>query len=297
MSRDDIDAPALGEAWLQGVLLHAVNEVKINQIITATGPPGSGKSWAGIRICELVDSGFSIDRVILPGLEAALNSMKAITDEEMGFGSAIVLDDVGLMIPARDFWTLLNKGFGLIAQSSRYLRKIVWSTVPDQHFIDSQPRKLTNYHFEFVPRKKDDSPAIARVYEVQSNPRSGKIYYKHPEVTPGKYLESMTFKMPSPMMIEAYEMKKKSSMNLFYRETIDDLEGGKIPDDGYHYRMIMLIQRYGGMLGKTDKAIAGDLGIHPKAFSRALRKAKQRLIPEQGVASEVQTPTNGDKAT
>src|SRR6266508_1556564 len=38
-----------GEEWLLEHIRHNVFTMKLNRVITAVGPPGSGKSWTGLR--------------------------------------------------------------------------------------------------------------------------------------------------------------------------------------------------------------------------------------------------------
>src|SRR6266704_2427218 len=127
-----------GEKWLVDHIKHNVNVMKLNRVITAVGPPGAGKSWTGLEIGMQVDPTFNIDRVVFPGLDY----IRAVANPELGIGSFIEWDDAGLGAPSREFWSMLNRAVGMVAQSSRFRRLVLWVTLPDKSFLDSQPRKL-----------------------------------------------------------------------------------------------------------------------------------------------------------
>lgn len=88
-----------GEAWLVNHILFHVKELRLNRVITAVGPPGSGKSWTGLRIGSLCDLEFTLDRVVFPGLDY----IRAIASPDLHYGSFVLWDDAGLGAPSREF--------------------------------------------------------------------------------------------------------------------------------------------------------------------------------------------------
>ena len=279
-----IEPQGLGEKWLTDHIRFSVHEMNLSRVITMTGPPGSGKSWAALRIGELCGDGFSIDSVVFPGIEY----IKKVADPNLKPGTVITWDDAGLGAPARQFWSVLNQSVGLVAQSSRFRRLVVICTLPDQSFLDAQPRKLTNLHFEMIARSQPGSPGIARVYTVETSPKSGKIYYKHPRMAEEdgrKALEMIKFSAPSKDLSDAYEHRKQAYMMAFYQSLIDQVESGGIVMDDYRARMLLLLVQYATRLDLTHGQVARALKIRPDSFSRALRKAKS--VTGLGLAEEV----------
>jgi len=270
------EAVGLGETWLVDHIRYHVHTMKLNRVITAVGPPGSGKSWTGLRIGALCDPTFSLDRVVFPGLDY----IRAIANPDLGIGSFIEWDDAGLGAPSREFWSLLNRAVGMVAQSSRFRRLVLWVTLPDKSFLDSQPRKLVDVHLEFMRRSRPDEPVAARVYLPETNAKTGKIYYKHPRMDNGngpEVLDMIRFaESPPPALSDVYEDRKSRYMMEFYKGLVDDIESGGVAMDDKAARMLLLLVNYGMQLKKTKKQIAGALGIHPFSLSRALRRARQR---------------------
>src|SRR6267143_4710262 len=102
-----------GEGWLAGRLRQQIDELGLNQILMFVGPPGCGKSYTDLRLSELVDDSFSIDRVVFP----AVDFVRAVADKKLKARSAIVWDDAGLGMPARTWWDFMNQAAGYIFQS------------------------------------------------------------------------------------------------------------------------------------------------------------------------------------
>jgi len=267
--------PGLGIAWLAEHVRYSVHELELNRVITAVGPPGSGKSWGGLVLGPMVDSTFTIERVVFPGLDY----IRAIANPKLGIGAFVEWDDAGLGAPSREFWSELNRAVGMVAQSSRFRRLIIYVTLPDKSFLDAQPRKLVDVHLEFVRREKKEDPFMARVYLPETNAKTGKIYYKHPRIEAEdgeKVLEMIAFNdAPAFELSEAYVEHKARYMMNFYKETVERIETGglKMTDQGA--RTLLLLANYGAELKKTYRQMARAIGIHEESFGRALRKARR----------------------
>jgi hypothetical protein len=266
----------LGESWLLEHIRHNVFRMRLNRVITAVGPPGSGKSWTGLRIGRLVDPTFGIERVVFPGLDY----IRAIADPNLGIGAFVEWDDAGLGAPAREFWSLLNRAVGMVAQSSRFRRLILWVTLPDKSFLDAQPRKLVDVHLEFMKRDSETEPIAARVYLPETNAKTGKIYYKHPRIDNGhgpEVLDIIRFKTPPEKeLADAYEDRKARYMMAFYKGLLDELETGGIAMTEHQAMMFLVLDRYRNELGKTKGQAARAIGIRPETYSRALKKARMK---------------------
>lgn len=266
-----------GEGWLRDRLIQQIDELTLNQILMYVGPPGSGKSYTCLRVNELVDPSFSVERVVFP----AVDFVRTIADKSLKARSAITWDDAGLGMPARTWWDFMNQAAGYIFQSYRFRRLLTGITLADPTFLDSQPRKLYHILLVFLPRMRPGDSAQARVYLTEHNPRIGKVYTKRPIVdTPrGRVtLKTIRFALPSHELLEQYEPKKREYLMAFYQDLLrqaesTDLTGRHV--DPVRVRMLLTIARYGDQLGKTHIEIARDLEVHEESFGRALRQARK----------------------
>jgi ABC-type lipoprotein export system ATPase subunit len=86
--------------------LNNVN-LKINagEFVLVCGPTGSGKSWTGLSIAELLDPEFTADRVIFKAREL----MKLIRDGDLKPGSVILWDEAGIDLSNRNWQSVTNR--------------------------------------------------------------------------------------------------------------------------------------------------------------------------------------------
>lgn len=81
-------------------------EVK-SVIIVITGPPGEGKTWAGLRICEMFDKDFDVKKQVCFTREHIL---KILSDEiKVEPGQAILIDEPQFAVGARSWYEKLQK--------------------------------------------------------------------------------------------------------------------------------------------------------------------------------------------
>jgi len=184
-----------------------------NAILTIVGETGSGKSYGGLRLGEMLDKDFSIDRVCFTPYEF----LKLIDDHLKGVrklpaGSVILVDEAGVQYSARAWQSFHNKVLGLLSQSFRSLNWIVIFTLPSLGWFEKQARQLT--HFVLIADHIDyrKNMAYFKLIEMSTNPISGEIQPHYPlkrkasgelEIT-----KFVTFKKPSDALSDAYEQKK-----------------------------------------------------------------------------------------
>ncbi|MBD6956475.1 MAG: PhoH family protein, partial [Thermoplasmatales archaeon] len=137
MSNDEINSliekliDEMNEETSQKLHNFVVNAIKRdiynnkNDIIFFIGPPGSGKSYGALSLASSVDPTFNVDRVVFSVEEFMDVFMKEETDPKTGEkiqkflpkGSAIVFDDAGVDINAREWQTQQAKIMGKLSQS------------------------------------------------------------------------------------------------------------------------------------------------------------------------------------
>jgi hypothetical protein len=208
-------------------LLYRIGKNK-NALVCIAGATGSGKSYAGLSEAEDCDPEFTADRVVF-GLDEFMTLVKN-DSKKLHKGSAIMLDELGVLAPSREWYSLSNRVFNYVLQTFRSDNLIVFFCVPDLSFVDSQTRKL--FHYLVQPRSINHTTNIStcKVFRIDPNIRSGEIYYKYPVYFEKEDIDTITtidFHIPSAKLRHAYEEKKENFKCKLYANIIADLKGIK----------------------------------------------------------------------
>lgn len=276
-----------------------------NFLATITGPTGSGKSWSGLSMAELIDPNFTIDRVIF----RARDLMKLINKGELKPGSVIIWDEAGIDLSNRNWQSVTNKMLNALLQTFRHQNFILFFTVPYHDFIDSSSRKLFHADFETQKINKNQKVVIIKPKLLQYNSNLAKWYRKYLKVQINNRMVKIkrwSVPKPSDALIKAYEEKRKSftkDLNKDIDKQLLELEPKaevvKVEDTIQHKTIMNDIEAIDEKMwnlyleGKTNRDIAGIMGFKSHATVLAkLRviKEKKALIEKYKLAINNQTP-------
>lgn len=140
------------------------------------GMPGSGKSWAMLWLAKFLDSSFDISRVAFSPAQ-----FTKLASSDLKKGSAILMDDSGLMMSSRDAMTQASRELSKTLQSIRYMNLLLILTLPAFSFLDKSARMLSNAYIEITKIDFEKRHAIAKFQRIQTNPHSGVIYRHRPQ--------------------------------------------------------------------------------------------------------------------
>ena len=259
---DPLQGALRGEAWLAKRVRHRLHDNQLNWLAVWVGPPGSGKSWSALRLCQLIDPTFSTERVVFD-----VNGILERSYEwDLPRGSAIMLDEAGLAIPNRRWYEHANEALGYLMESFRYLGLALLLTVPDPSFIDRVPRSLFNMSLDCVRVDRRREVVIARPYRHQSNPRLGKVYHKQPEIRiPGKgwvKLKTIQFSRPSQELALGYEEARRNYMTAFHTDLLQ--RGRELVKERLtmRERTSLVLEKVGALGEETRKELLNARGFY-----------------------------------
>jgi len=235
-----------------------------NLIMVIVGGTGSGKSYTALELARCFDPKFNVDRVVFK-----LVDFLRLVRKDFGYkGAAIVFDEGGVEMQARNFMTLMNKALSYVTQTMRFKNQIIIITVPDFSFIDVQVRKLV--HVLITTKTIDFKRNLAIVRPLQISVRSsdGKTFKTYPRYYTGdkgyRKIEELAVRKPPAKLVHAYEKKKLAYTEDLYKGLLVTAGAGKQVNKKLSdmERSIVEAAKYGVPL----KQVAKELGIARKTL-------------------------------
>ena len=179
------------------------------------GATGTGKSFAALRFCEILDPTFNVERVVF----TPEDFMELVGRLEAG--QAILCDEIGSWLSGRDWQTVINKLMGIVLETYRFKRLIVFWTVPHQRMVDINLRGLCHATIETIAIDRSTNKSMIKFKYRTTNPMTGAIYERFP-VTRGErgklILRKIFVNRPSSYLEEAYLKKKEEHMEVVYED-------------------------------------------------------------------------------
>jgi len=209
-----------------------------NFVILFVGATGSGKSYAALKLAELLDKNFSIDMCAFKArdfMNIINNLVKRSEEGEEIKGRVILWDEFGVEHSAREFMTISNRVINYFFQTSRHLNLIVIMTVPLLSFVDSATRKLCHAVAEMGGINSKDKTSNVKIKMLQTNVISGKEYPKYLRYRRNNksYVsKKVKFNLPSEQLAQAYELKKKQFTTGLNKEIMEKLLNSENKDKG-----------------------------------------------------------------
>lgn len=204
------------EPILKQYILERVTKRNKNFVMLFVGPTGSGKSYAALKLAEMLDPTFNIDRCAFKAKDFMniINDLVARSEQgEEIKGKVILWDEFGVEHNAREFMTIANRVINYFFQTSRHLNLVVIMTVPLLSFIDSATRKLSHGIGQMVGLNSHDKTTTVKVKMLQVDTMTGKEYPKYLRYRKNNktyVAKKLRFHLPSKELCKVYEIKKKA---------------------------------------------------------------------------------------
>jgi len=186
-----------------------------NNLVSFIGKVGSGKTWSGISIAQLMTkmSGvpFTINQIVFSLTEL----MTLINSGELKKGSCIIFDEPQISISSKDFQSQANKVFNMLVSTFRHRNFSLFFCTPFEALLDKSTRKLFTSRFEMLSinsKKKTCriKPRFVEYSDYKPVPyvKQMIVCFKKDGMNKSEKLSYWDVPKPSEEIIEAYEKKK-----------------------------------------------------------------------------------------
>ena len=229
------------------------NKYRVGFVMSICGSPwlkmGTGKSVTAVKIGEVVDPDFSIDKVCMTPREF-LNCLDNI--EESGKpGQIAVMDEGNISAPSALWYSFTNKAITTTLATFRNLRCAAIVVTPSLSWVDKRIRTLASYWgFSTVSYDSHNKTRRydLRLYKVTTDLPGEKIYFRKLQFYDNvakRIIVAKSFRVraPSKELLAAYEKKatefKKGVRQDFIKEierfeAIQDSGGQRKPKYDLH---------------------------------------------------------------
>lgn len=214
---------------ITGSIRYRINKEDKSSMILIVGEMGSGKSLAAVSLACKVDPSFKtnprIVYTISDFLETLNNSKK---------GQAIIWDEAGVGVPAREWMTAQNKIMSIVTQILRFKNVCVIFTTPNIRYLDINVREAMNLLIKPKAIDKEHNINACKVFTIYTTDlgevRHGKfIYYDGKNGAAGEWIDPLYIPRPDEEM-EAYYKKLSIDMkNTKLKELKEALAGEADP--------------------------------------------------------------------
>ena len=215
MEKKEIDFSKIPEA---GAIVDEVqrrHRKGLTNFLHVIGLMGTGKSWACLRLAELISERISGKNKITSENVAddLLKLLKLIRKYKKG--DIIIIEEVGVLFSSRRAMSGENVDVSKVFDTLRKKGIILIMNNPISKDLDSRLVRLSSLQIQTMSLNKKECRTILKPLRLQTNPATGKIYY-HRLKQDGKDVHRCWIGKPSEVLTEEYEAMKDSFLNELY---------------------------------------------------------------------------------
>lgn len=219
----DQEFAKLNIGHFQRFVLNRIHVRNTNYNMVFLGEPGSGKSWAGLRMASKLNPKFVKNPIVVFSVQDYLMMIK---NNLVKKGDVIIFDEVGVAVNKKLWWSVINRAANLTFQTVRNRNFVTIFTTPFPDYVDSDTRKLFQVFFKYKKSMDKSQMRVFSAYKIKFNDFYHKyMYSRYKFSVNGELLElnEVLFKKPKPDLIRKYEALKKEFQTNLYKSVFEEV--------------------------------------------------------------------------
>lgn len=190
------------------------------------GREGSGKSFTGIKLSEVVDPTFNAERVMFDPVNflKRLQEWKANGNTQ---GKMVVIDEAGVGVGVRTWYDKDQIAFNQVLQIIRDENMGLIFTLPRLEELDSQTEGRLHAYLEMTEKNIGDWAKVKWLNWDPTRDGRNKIYREYPKLRVNgvkRSIKRLSISPPSDDLVSAYSERKEEFQREQYEDAIDDME-------------------------------------------------------------------------
>lgn len=256
-----------------------------NVVWVVVGDTGDGKSYASLRLGEVLDPNFSINNVASNIVEFMQHAT-----EDHPRGTVTVLEEASVEASSYDWHDDSNRIFAKLLDTWRHQNRMAIINLPNFKSLEKGARRRTKGIVKMQHAAPWRDYSQAKFYDAKYGNIEDRFTTPFP-VIDGKQRKYIRFNMPSEQLREAYEAQKKEytgELNADMLETLLDAQEEEEAEDksakdiadeilrenlGEQY-----IKEYNGRKSINQDLIEVDFDIGARKGGKVKAKLEQKLL-------------------
>ena len=284
MSLQDMDFDNIKEAGaIRRQVLNVQRRGRMN-VLHVIGLPGTGKSWACLRLAELISQdihGKNIitDKNVVDNLLGLLKFIRSVKRE----GEIVVCEEMGVWLSSKRAMSTENVDAGYVWDTLRKKRIIVIGNNPISKDVDKKLMALSSMMIQTLSLNKTLGKCLLKPLRLQTNPDTAKTYRHRLRDENGFEIHRCWTGKPSKELTDQYEKNKDTFLDELYErlerkhekrkeKEINDISGKIILPTPLEQRRAELEAK-----GLTHAEIAKIDGVDQSGVCRSIQSYKEKI--------------------
>jgi len=190
------------------------------------GREGSGKSYSGIKLAEVVDPTFNAERVVFDPAEY-LKKLQEWKENDETQGKMIVIDEAGVGMGVRTWYNKDQIMLNQVLQIVRDENMGVIFTLPRMEELDSQTEGRLHAFIETMEKRADEWLKLKWLGMDPTRDGRNKIYREYQTMQIGgreREIKRLNVSPPSEGVVSAYKKRKNEFQAEQYADALDEME-------------------------------------------------------------------------